>query len=97
MFNVVLDSGYVPYDRTIGVLCPIYTKKGSTHDPDNYRPITLLTCPAPHSHLRLRSRVTGTISENLKSSSHTFTDTSCHYLDNANHTCWNVVFFVNGR
>ena len=44
LFNLILDCGKVPLDWTVGILCPIYKKKGSVKDPDNYRPITLLSC-----------------------------------------------------
>ena len=43
-FNVILWSGKVPTDWTSGLICPIYKKKGSKEDPDNYRGITLLSC-----------------------------------------------------
>ena len=44
MFNLVLLSGIVPTDWCIGIIKPIYKKKGSIDDPDNYRGITLLSC-----------------------------------------------------
>ena len=44
MFNLVLLSGIVPTDRCIWIIKPIYKKKGSIDDPDNYRGITLLSC-----------------------------------------------------
>lgn len=44
LFNVVLNTGIVPTDWCIGVIQPIYKKKGSPDDPDNYRGITLLSC-----------------------------------------------------
>ena len=43
MFNIVLETGIIPTDWTIGLIKPIH-KKGSTDDPDNYRGITLLSC-----------------------------------------------------
>jgi len=43
-FNLILDSGIIPSDWKIGVIIPIYKKKGSIDDPDNYRGITLLSC-----------------------------------------------------
>ena len=43
-FNLILVSGVVPEDWGIGIIQPIYKKKGSPCDPDNYRGITLLSC-----------------------------------------------------
>ena len=43
-FNVILDTGIVPESWTIGLLVPIFKKKGNINDPDNYRGITLLSC-----------------------------------------------------
>ena len=44
LFNLVLDTGIAPEVWSIGCICPIYKQKGSTADPANYRPITLLSC-----------------------------------------------------
>lgn len=44
MFNLVLKSGTVPRDWVIGMIQPIYKKKGDEKDPNNYRGITLLSC-----------------------------------------------------
>ena len=44
LFNIVLLSGVVPTDWCIGMIKPLYKKKGSVDDPDNYRGITLLSC-----------------------------------------------------
>ena len=43
-FNLILESGIIPTDWKIGVIIPIFKKKGSVEDPDNYRGITLLSC-----------------------------------------------------
>jgi hypothetical protein len=42
--NLILDTGIIPENWTIGIIIPIYKKKGSMDDPDNYRGITLLSC-----------------------------------------------------
>ena len=44
LFNTVFESGIVPTDWTIGLIRPIYKKKGKPEDPNNYRGITLLSC-----------------------------------------------------
>ena len=44
LFNLVLNTGIVPTTWTIGVIKPIFKGKGSPHNVDNYRGITLLSC-----------------------------------------------------
>ena len=44
LFNTILYSGVVPSDWCIGAIKPLYKKKGSIDNPDNYRGITLLSC-----------------------------------------------------
>jgi hypothetical protein len=44
LFNIVLDTGVIPEAWVIGSIKPIYKNKGSTQDPKNYRPITILSC-----------------------------------------------------
>ena len=43
-FNLVFDSGLVPDDWLLGIIKPIYKGKGDRSQPENYRPITLLSC-----------------------------------------------------
>jgi len=43
LFNVVLYSGIIPNAWTIGVIRPIYKKKGNPADPDNCRAITIVS------------------------------------------------------
>ena len=40
IFNLALDTGIVPTDWCIGLICTIYKNKGQHNDPDNYRRIT---------------------------------------------------------
>ena len=44
IFNIVYSTGIIPTNWTLGVIKPIYKNKGSKADPDNYRPITILSC-----------------------------------------------------
>ena len=44
LFNLVLDEGIIPTVWTEGNILPIYKNKGDPTLPQNYRPITLLSC-----------------------------------------------------
>ena len=57
-FNIVLESGFIPNEWGIGVIFPIYKKKGDTSDPNNYRGITLLSCFSKLFTALLNTRVT---------------------------------------
>ena len=43
LFNLVLKTGIIPTDWCLGIINPLF-KKGSPHNVDNYRGITLLSC-----------------------------------------------------
>jgi hypothetical protein len=43
-FNLILNNGHVPSEWCIGLIQPVFKKKGSVNDIDNYRGITLLSC-----------------------------------------------------
>ena len=44
LFNIVLNTCHVPEVWTKGFIVPIFKKKGSRENPDNYRGITILSC-----------------------------------------------------
>lgn len=44
LFNLIFDRGYVPDEWVIGIIKPIFKNKGDPTQPENYRPITLLSC-----------------------------------------------------
>ena len=44
LFNVILKDGIFPESWSLGMICPIYKNKGSKAKPENFRPITLLSC-----------------------------------------------------
>ena len=44
LFNIIYESGIVPEEWLIGLIKPIYKNKGDPMKPENYRPITLLSC-----------------------------------------------------
>ena len=44
LFNIIYDQGTVPSAWTTGIIKPIYKQKGNKQEPDNYRPITILSC-----------------------------------------------------
>ena len=44
LFNLVLNTGIIPEKWVEGMIMPIYKNKGDPMNPENYRPITLLSC-----------------------------------------------------
>ena len=58
LFNLILRTGHVPHDWSIGLIVPIFKKKGSKFDPNNYRGITLLSCLGKLFTLCINSRLT---------------------------------------
>ena len=44
LFNLIFESGHIPNAWLEGTIIPLYKNKGSSLDPGNYRPITILSC-----------------------------------------------------
>lgn len=44
LFNLIFDTAIIPKSWSIGVIKPIYKNKGDPSLPENYRPITILSC-----------------------------------------------------
>ena len=61
---IVLESGIVPSEWTIGLIHPLYKKKGNPNDPNNYRGITLLSCLGKLFTAVLNERLTSYLEDN---------------------------------
>ena len=44
LFNKIFDSGILPTSWLEGYALPIFKNKGNSLHPENYRPITILSC-----------------------------------------------------
>ena len=44
LFNIIFDNGIFPESWVLGNIIPIYKNEGKVQNPENYRPITLLSC-----------------------------------------------------
>ena len=65
LFNLLLVSGQVFDDWCLGCIMPIYRKKGSANDPNNYRRISLLGCLGKLLTSCINDRLTGLEKENV--------------------------------
>ena len=43
LLNVCMQEGRIPKEWRMGLIVPIWTRKGDVHDPGKYRGITLLS------------------------------------------------------
>ena len=66
LFNVILNTGIVPDDWTVGIIHPIYKNKGCKNDPLNYRGITILSCFGKLFTSVLNDRITTYLEQNKK-------------------------------
>ena len=65
LFKAILETGNIPTDWVlIGIIIPIYKNKGINLDPENYRPITLLSCLRKLFTSILNNRLSKYIDEN---------------------------------
>ena len=44
LFNLIFENGLIPESWSVGTIKPIYKNKGDPKLPENYRPITILSC-----------------------------------------------------
>ena len=64
LFNLILDTGHIPDQWLEGKIQPIYKNKGDSLDPNNYRPITLLSCLGKLFTATLNERLSNFLEEN---------------------------------
>jgi hypothetical protein len=64
LFNNVLNTGYMPNSWLEGFIIPIYKNKGEQTNPENYRPITILSCLGKLFTSILNSRLNLFLEEN---------------------------------
>lgn len=58
LFNTIFDTGTLPEAWLEGKIRPIYKNKGDKSDPENYRPITILSCLSKLFTAVLNTRLT---------------------------------------
>ena len=44
LFNIIFDNGIFPESWVLGNIIPTYKNKGKAQNPENYRPIALISC-----------------------------------------------------
>ena len=64
LFNLILVSGHIPESLTVGIIKPLYKSKGAPTLPENYQPITILSCMGKLLTAILNSRLNNYLEEN---------------------------------
>ena len=64
LFNRILRSGIIPEVWLVGVIIPIYKNKGDSSQPENYRPITILSCLGKLFTAIINDRLTAYLDDN---------------------------------
>ena len=44
LFNLILNTGILTECWLEDIIQPVYKREGDPHEPENYRPITILSC-----------------------------------------------------
>lgn len=57
LFNIIFDTAIIPESWSVGVIKPIFKNKGDPTSPENYRPITILSCLGKLFTLILNNRL----------------------------------------
>ena len=57
LLNLVFDTGIIPESWSIGIIKPIFKNKVDLNCPENYRPITILSCLGKLFTLILNNRL----------------------------------------
>ena len=65
LLNLIFETGHVPELWSIGIVIPIYKNKGDKFQPQNCRPVTLLSCLGKIFTSILNMRLNTFIEENL--------------------------------
>ncbi len=64
LFNIILSTGIYPTEWSLGSITPIFKNKGNELDPQNYRPITLISCVGKLFSVVLNERLKLFLEEN---------------------------------
>ena len=64
LFNLILNTGIIPEIWSQGKIMPIYKNNGDSTNPDNYRPISILSCLGKLFTALLSERLSTFIEEN---------------------------------
>ena len=64
LFNAILDTGHMPETWLSGTIYPIYKGKGQSSEPNNYRPIPILSCLGKLFTAILNNRINIFLEEN---------------------------------